>query len=673
VEPASTRKAGSYKASSGEWINSSKANRCPMCGRDHSGACSIHRDGDAVWCCHGETFSAPDCAKPGEKVTGTDGRVWGYIRTEEHDSFGDRSLFKIHKPRQRDNVVPLRPAEGDASGGGRKEKPQAPPAGFTPRPDSGANWGKRRMGHTRRMQCLERCIEVQASRERNSLRRRARLLKVARDLELHQYINRDEIAQRVLEAKDTAQGNRFHALTAADRQAMERPVVRFLLPGILPANDMTILGGLAKVGKTRFAVAVVNAVIRGLGMLDMPAPSETKPVVLVTDDQADGDTADMLDNLQLWDHPRLIWSRNFRLTEHDIDALLATIAANPGALVVIDSLRSISRNLRHGENDPEIGATLYDLKQAVIDAGGTLLVIHHCNKAADLVGVEALSGHNAIAGAANTILTMHYLPGENGRPNKTAPERRLFREPRSGEGFDLVITRDSAAGGFRKLCSLSQWQQQAQEAKEASKRERVTPLQQQALNALQEAGDWMTRREVCEAIGVEWGDRGKGAEPVKVDKALRRLVEIGSAESARSGTASSYRASCSAQETTETAETTSQANGFGLVSENGDNGDNGDNESGTDWLRCLQLSPDTENGENAGCDSLATLSPLSPPAGRPQNWPDWGDQLLQLRTDHPSDLPAQLANLLQSEHGITTNGRTVAKVLQSWEALQKVA
>jgi Fe2+ or Zn2+ uptake regulation protein len=551
-------------------------------------------------------------------------------------------------------VVELRPSQ----------QQRHKPARFTPKPDSGANWGKRRMGHTRRMQCLERCIEVQASRERNSLRRRARLQKVARDLELHQYINRDEIAQRVLEAKDTAQGNRFHALTAADRQAMERPMVRFLLPGILPANDMTILGGLAKVGKTRFAVAVVNAVIRGLGMLDMPAPSETKPVVLVTDDQADGDTADMLDNLQLWAHPQLIWSRNFRLTEHDIDALLATIAANPGALVVIDSLRSISRNLRHGENDPEIGATLYDLKQAVIDAGGTLLVIHHCNKAADLVGVEALSGHNAIAGAANTILTLHYLPGENGRPNKTAPERRLFREPRSGEGFDIVITRDSTAGGFRKLCSLSQWQQQAQEAKEASKRERVTPMQQQALDALQQAGNWMTRREVCDALGVEWGDRGKGAEPVKVDKALRRLVEIGSAESARSGTASSYRASCSAQETTETTETTSQANGFDLVSENGDNGDNGDNQSGTDWLPCLQLSPDTENGENAGCDSLAPLSPLSPPADRPQNWPAWGDQLLQLRSEHPDLIPAQLVNLLQAEHGITTTGRAVAQLLQ---------
>jgi hypothetical protein len=63
---------------------------------------------------------------------------------------------------------------------------------------------------------------------------------------------------------------------------------------------------------------------------------------------------------------------------------------------------------------------------------------------------------------------------------------------------------------------------------------------------------------------------------------------------------------------------------------------------------------------------------LSPPASRPHNWPNWGDQLLQLRADHPHDLPAQLANLMQSEHGITTDGRTVAKVLKAWDAHQPV-
>jgi Fe2+ or Zn2+ uptake regulation protein len=548
---------------------------------------------------------------------------------------------------------------GAASGQAQQAAPDGAPSRFTPRADTAVRWGQRTLSHTRRMACFDRCVEVQAKQERNSLRRRARLLKALHDLKLQKYINRDEIAQRVLEAKDASQGNRFQALTAADRAAMERPVVRYLLPGILPASDASILGGLAKVGKTRLAVAMVAAVLTGQAMFDLPAPTTTKPVVLVTDDQADGDTADMLDALQLWEHPQLVWSRNFRLTEHDLDALLATIAANPGALVVIDSLRSISRNLRHGENDPEIGATLYDLKQAVIDAGGTLLLIHHCNKAQEQVGTEALSGHNAIAGAANTILTLHYLPGENGRPNKTAPERRLFREPRSGEGFDLVISRDGN-GSFRKVCTLTQWQQQAQEAKEANKRERVSPMQQQVLEALQEAAPaWLTKRQVCEEIGVEWGDRGRGPEPLKVERALRRLVELGTVESERTGTAASYRSSCSGQNevmTVMTPLTTSDASGSQRFGLSDDSDDSDDNQSGTDCQRCHHPSEKSDDTETPGGDSLSALSSLSSPA--------WLPQLRALRSAHPTATAYSLMNLLMGEHNIRVTLPAVKAALQ---------
>jgi predicted P-loop ATPase len=98
VTASSTRKANAY-SSGGGWSNSSSQQPCPVCGRDHSGACSINTSG-AVWCCHGETKSAPDCSKAGEKITGSDGQTWGYVRTEEHDSFGERSLFVLDKPRQ---------------------------------------------------------------------------------------------------------------------------------------------------------------------------------------------------------------------------------------------------------------------------------------------------------------------------------------------------------------------------------------------------------------------------------------------------------------------------------------------------------------------------------------------------------------------------------------------
>jgi hypothetical protein len=55
----------------------------------------------------------------------------------------------------------------------------------------------------------------------------------------------------------------------------------------------------------------------------------------------------------------------------------------------------------------------------------------------------------------------------------------------------------------------------------------------------------------------------------------------------------------------------------------------------------------------------------APPA--PQNWPSWSDALLQLRADHPGQLPMQLANLLQAEHGITTDGRAVKAFLKAWD------
>lgn len=61
----------------------------------------------------------------------------------------------------------------------------------------------------------------------------------------------------------------------------------------------------------------------------------------------------------------------------------------------------------------------------------------------------------------------------------------------------------------------------------------------------------------------------------------------------------------------------------------------------------------------------ATGTPATPP-----NCPSWGDALLQLRADHPGQLPTQLANMLQAEHGITTDGRAVKTFLKAWDAEQ---
>jgi hypothetical protein len=499
----------------------------------------------------------------------------------------------------------------------------------------------RRLSHAKAMACFDRCVEVQAQRERNSLRRRARLLKAAKDLGLASFISRQEIAQRVLEAKARANGERFMPLSAADRAAMPEPILRWLLPGVMPAVDLTILGGRAKVGKTRLAMAAVAAALNGVGLLGMPAPSSPVPVVLVTDDQSDADSFQMLNALGVYLHPSLIWSRSFRLTETDLDSLLAAVKANPGALVVLDSLRSIGRALEKCENDPEIGAILYDLKAAVTDAGGTMLLIHHCNKTEGLVGTEALSGHNAIAGAANTILTLHYLPGENGRPDKAAPERQLHREARSGDGFDLVITRDGAR--FRTVMTVARWLEQAKATK-------LSDLQQEVLEVL--GTEWLTRREVCDAVGVEWGDRGRDQEPQKVTRALKALVKAGAAESQRAGVEATYRVprAISPDDIDDSNATQScQPVSMSSVSDDIDDIDAGTAETGG----MSSLSSTGDDNENPCGDRVASLSSLSSPT--------WHTRAVELRATGMAW--HTIALQLEQELGVRVDGRQVKVVL----------
>ena len=152
----------------------------------------------------------------------------------------------------------------------RQQERQAPPQPPQPAPQQRRSWDERnhrKLSHSRAMRCFDRCVEVQAQRERNSLRRRARLLKALHDLGLAKYVNRAEISQRVLEAKDLQQGRCYEALTAADRMAMERPTVSWLISGIIPEGDATIIGGRPKVGKTRVAYALAAARLTGRPVL----------------------------------------------------------------------------------------------------------------------------------------------------------------------------------------------------------------------------------------------------------------------------------------------------------------------------------------------------------------------------------------------------------------------
>jgi len=74
-------------------INSSKANPCPICGRQKDGDCRI--SADLVLCHHGSNHHPPEHLKRGEVITGSDGQQWAFTG----DTSDSRAAtFTLHKP-----------------------------------------------------------------------------------------------------------------------------------------------------------------------------------------------------------------------------------------------------------------------------------------------------------------------------------------------------------------------------------------------------------------------------------------------------------------------------------------------------------------------------------------------------------------------------------------------
>ena len=124
-------------------------------------------------------------------------------------------------------------------------------------------------------------------------------------------------------------------------------------------------------------------------------PAGLSKIILITDDQSDADSGQMMQAADIYKHPNLYWSKKFRYTENDINRVLKDIKTFDEPIVILDSFRSTTRTTGVRENDQEAGMILYDLKHAITEEGGTFILLHHANKDNNNVGVDALSGNTA--------------------------------------------------------------------------------------------------------------------------------------------------------------------------------------------------------------------------------------------------------------------------------------
>ena len=164
--------------------------------------------------------------------------------------------------------------------------------------------------------------------------------------------------------------------------------------------------------------------------------------------------------------------RRFRSSADQLDQLLRDIKTHPGAVVIIDSLRSISASTGVDENSAQMATLVYDLKQTATDVGATLVLVHHGSKSGG-TGKDASSGHNGITGATNGAISIHHLEDENGIPQKMSHYRRVVREMRSGPPFDIVALMESD-GSLKQVATFEEWSlKQLEQEKQAERQSQL--------------------------------------------------------------------------------------------------------------------------------------------------------------------------------------------------------
>jgi Fe2+ or Zn2+ uptake regulation protein len=124
-----------------------------------------------------------------------------------------------------------------------------------------------------------------------------------------------------------------------------------------------------------------------------------------------------------------------------------------------------------------------------------------------------------------------------------------------------VISRTAGTPTFHKVCTYTEWVAQVEDAAKQAKREsRQTSTQAEVLEALAAAnGQLLTCRQVVEAMGLEWGDRGNGKDPSRVREALNRLADEGEIQRVRSGTQYTFAAASHGTQIVSDTSTTSAA------------------------------------------------------------------------------------------------------------------
>lgn len=218
--------------------------------------------------------------------------------------------------------------------------------------------------------------------------------------------------------------------------------VDYLIPGLLPKGESALLVASPKVGKTLLGINLAFAVATGEDYF-LGEKTLTGRVLFVSVDESRQSTKAKLikRGFRKSDAENIRIITQFEVSQ--LEKLEAEIEDFHPTLVIIDSLKRITKGSTISENSAEFSDVVYTISELCNRYGASSVLIHHSKKDNETIGVDNVRGSSAIVGALGNVWIMNRVAKED--PNN---KKKFIYDPKDTRRQLYCYSRDSEGKAF---------------------------------------------------------------------------------------------------------------------------------------------------------------------------------------------------------------------------------
>ena len=267
----------------------------------------------------------------------------------------------------------------------------------------------------------------------------------------------------------------FEAMGLDDLFDEVSDAIDYLIPGLLPRGESAILAASPKVGKSLLAIDLAFAVATGEDYFLGETCQQGKVLLVSVDESKQSVKAKLTKRgFRKHDAPNIRLITQFCVSQ--LEKLEAEIEYFRPTLVIIDSLKRITKGSEISENSAEFSDNIYTISELCNRYGASCVLIHHSKKDNEIIGVDNVRGSSAITGAFGNTWIMNRVATPDPENKKKAifdpkdPRRQLYCFSRDSEGKAFNLEFNPENNGWVVTGEMGVSEEDAQQQKTAKER-----------------------------------------------------------------------------------------------------------------------------------------------------------------------------------------------------------